>query len=326
MAVVLGVLIGLALPLQTTVNTRLRRSVGSPFLASFLSFAVGTLTLLVTALLIDGGLPDASPAAALPPWIWAGGLLGVVMLTTNILIFPHLGSIQTVVLPIAGQVLAGLAIDHFGLFESTRAPLTASRALGAGLLVVGVLGAIGVADAVHNRSAVTRATVRAPGTVTGRRGGPGRQRGAGLWGWRALGLVAGMGGAAQTAINGRLGVELGSAVGAALISFAIGVTTLLLIVVATRTPWRLERIDGRRGPWWMWIGGCLGAAVVCGNAFLAPILGTGLTVMVTQVGMIGGGLLIDQLGLLGAPRRPATALQVMGVLVMVAGVGVIRFG
>ena len=74
------------------------------------------------------------------------------------------------------------------------------------------------------------------------------------------------------------------------------------------------------------VGAGRGAAVVGGNAFLAPILGTGLTVMVTQVGMIGGGLLIDQLGLLGAPRRPATALQVMGVLVMVAGVGVIRFG
>lgn len=313
-AVLLGVLVGAAMPVQTTVNTRLRGAVGSPFSASFVSFAVGTITLAVVTLLILRGPPDLAPAAALPPWIWAGGLLGAIALTTNVLLFPRLGSVQTVVLPIAGSVLMGLVIDHVALFGAPRAGLSATRVVGASLLVVGVLGAIGVADAALRRTVVARAAT----------GVPARADGAGLWGWRALGVLAGVLAAAQTTINGRLGVVVGSAGAAALVSFAVGTVVLLAVVLLTRAPWRISRVDGRVGPWWMWIGGCPGAAVVFANAYLAPVLGTGLTVMVTQLGMIAGGLVVDQVGLLGAPRRPVTALQVVGVLLMVAGVAVIR--
>ncbi|WP_027004264.1 DMT family transporter [Corynebacterium halotolerans] len=312
LALPLGVLIGLVMPLQTSANSRLRLSVGSPFLASFISFLVGTLTLLVATLLVDGGLPDLGLAAGQPGWLWAGGFLGVVVLTGNIFLFPRLGSVQTVVLPITGQVLMGLLIDHFGWFHSPQAPLSATRVAGAVLLVVGVLGAIGLLDTLVRRRTV------AP-VLDG-----GRGEGAGLWLWRAAGVVFGMCGATQTAVNGRLGVVIDSAVAAALVSFTVGVTTLLLIVLATRTPWRLRRLDGRPNPWWMWIGGFLGAAFVFGNAFLAPIIGTGLTVMVILLGLMGGSLIIDHFGLLGARRKPTTALQALGLLLMVAGVALIR--
>jgi transporter family-2 protein len=309
-AAALGVLVGLVLPLQTTVNARLRRSVGgSPFLAAFISFFLGTATLAVATLLVAGRLPDLSPAGSAPAWLWIGGLLGVLFLGGNIVLFPHLGSVQTVVLPIAGQVLMGLIIDEFGLFQAPRVGLTPARIGGAVLLLLGMLGAIGIAGRWARGAASDHNE---------------RHEGARVWLWRAFGIFVGMCSAAQTAINGRLGVVLGSAVLAALVSFTVGTVALLVIVLVTRTPWRLERVDQRRNPWWMWIGGSLGAAYVFGNAFLAPILGTGLTVMVVVLGMMIGSLLFDHFGLLGTRRKPATLLQVLGLLLMVAGVAAIR--
>jgi Uncharacterized protein conserved in bacteria len=52
-AIVIGVAIGIGLPIQTSINSRLRRSVGTPFLASLISFTIGTLFLAVTTLAID---------------------------------------------------------------------------------------------------------------------------------------------------------------------------------------------------------------------------------------------------------------------------------
>ena len=306
LAVVFGVLVGLVMPVQTSANSRLRLSVGSPFLASLVSFAVGFLALLVASLLIDGHLPHLTAAIPMPAWIWSGGVLGVVVLTGNIFLFPRLGSVQTVVLPITGQVIMGLLIDHFGLFHAPVHRLDPTRVLGALLLVAGVLGAIGFIDTLLRRGAQVPV---------------GSSSGLSLWGWRAAGVVFGMFSAAQTAINGQLGVAFGSAVGAALVSFAFGVVTLLLINLALRnrpTPGSLA------GPWWMWIGGFLGAMFVFGNAFLSPVIGTGLTVMTILLGLMTGSLLIDHFGLLGAHRKKVTLLQAVGLALMVAGVSLIR--
>ncbi|WP_417302536.1 DMT family transporter [Ellagibacter isourolithinifaciens] len=43
MPIILGFLAGVGLPIQTSVNTRLRKKVGSPFNAALVSFLVGLL-------------------------------------------------------------------------------------------------------------------------------------------------------------------------------------------------------------------------------------------------------------------------------------------
>lgn len=57
-------------------------------------------------------------------------------------------------------------------------------------------------------------------------------------------------------------------------------------------------------PWWMWVGGLLGATLVMCNAYLSAHIGTGMTVMLVLLGQVGGGLLVDRFGLLGVPRKP----------------------
>ena len=134
------------------------------------------------------------------------------------------------------------------------------------------------------------------------------------------GVVAGMFSATQTAVNGQLGVVLGAPVEAALVSFTVGTLTLLVLLVATRTPWRGVAVVGRSNPRWMWIGGLLGATIVYATAALGPILGTGMTVVSMLLGMLAGSLLIDTLGLLGATRRKVAWTQVLGLMVIIMGV------
>ncbi|WP_268869681.1 DMT family transporter [Paucilactobacillus suebicus] len=43
LAIIIGLSIGFGLPIQTSINSRLRKSVGSPFVASMTSFTVGTI-------------------------------------------------------------------------------------------------------------------------------------------------------------------------------------------------------------------------------------------------------------------------------------------
>lgn len=114
-------------------------------MASLISFAVGTVFLGVITL-IDVHTLGFSPAlfTSQPLWIWLGGLFGIIYLTGNILLFPKLGSVQTVIMPVLGQIVAGLLIDNFGWFDSATRALTPIRVLGAVLVLVGVIITVAV--------------------------------------------------------------------------------------------------------------------------------------------------------------------------------------
>ncbi|MDK8503814.1 DMT family transporter [Corynebacterium accolens] len=295
--ILLGILAGLVLPIQTLVNTRLRASTGTPFSSSMISFAVGTVTLLIVATAVTGGNYGIAQAFNEPLWIWFGGLLGVVALTGNILLFPHLGAVQTVVLPIAGQVIMGLIVDHFGLFESPQSSLTAVRAIGAIIVLIGVIAVVATPSAAT--SSEDSATA--------------------LWLWRLAGFIFGCFTASQSAINGHLGQVTGSPVSAALVSFAVGVTALVIVNVVLRWRPRIERPEGKPNPWWMWIGGVLGALFIFGNAALVPQIGTGLTVVAGLLGSMLGSLIIDRVS--GAPIK---SRQVLGIALLLTGVVLIR--
>lgn len=295
--ILLGILAGLVLPIQTLVNTRLRASTGTPFSSSMISFAVGTITLLIVATAVIGGDYGIAQAFDEPLWIWFGGLLGVVALTGNILLFPHLGAVQTVVLPIAGQVIMGLIVDHFGLFESPQSSLTVVRAIGAIIVLIGVIAVVATPSAAT--SSEDSATA--------------------LWLWRLAGFIFGCFTASQSAINGHLGQVTGSPVSAALVSFAVGVTALVIVNIVLRWRPRIERPEGKPNPWWMWIGGVLGALFIFGNAALVPQIGTGLTVVAGLLGSMLGSLIIDRVS--GAPIK---SRQVLGIALLLTGVVLIR--
>lgn len=287
----LGVFAGFLVPWQTLANNRLRLSTGSPFAASLISYSVGTLALSI-ACLLTGRLGNSLLAFDAPWWMWLGGICGVVALTGNVLLFLRLGAVETVVLPIAGQILMGLLIDQFGWFRAPTDPLTLVRMIGACIVMTGVIITVG----------------RPRGDVH-----------QGLWGWRIAGIGFGALLAVQAAVNGQLSQIVGSPMVAAQVSFAVGAAVLLVVNILLRWRPRIVRVGGRRNPWWMWCGGLFGACYVLSNAAVAPIIGTGLTVVAVLTGMMTGSLAVD--ATLGKRVRP---MQHLGVAMLLAGVTIMR--
>lgn len=139
----IGFAVGMGLSVQTSINGRLRRSVQSPFLTSLISFCVSTVFIAAISLAtIDSLIPSSEFFASQPWWIWLGGVFGLTFLTGNILLFPKLGAVQTVIFPVLGQILAGLVIDQFGLFHAPTAPLNAIKIIGTLLVLAGVAGVV----------------------------------------------------------------------------------------------------------------------------------------------------------------------------------------
>ena len=118
----LGIFSGLITPVQTAVNTRLGRSIGSPLRASLVSFSVGLIAMLTLTLLLGPYPLIPATAANGPWWMWFAGVFGVTFLTGNVLLLPKLGSLKTVIMPVTGQIVMGLLIDAFGWFGTTAQP------------------------------------------------------------------------------------------------------------------------------------------------------------------------------------------------------------
>ena len=310
MSIILGFLAGVGLPIQTSVNTRLRKKVGSPYNASLVSFVVALLFL--SALLLITGQGLHIPLAQLlnePAWIWIGGICCLVFLTGNILLFSKLGGVQTVVLPVLGQILMGLIIDNFGLFYSQKTPLSVFRIAGA---VMVILGVVLVSMAKENKTASEKLQKSESTT---------------LWIWRAFGIFAGMLSATQIAVNGYLGKVVGSPIKASAFSFTVGIIFLAIICIVLHFKnGKSESFknESAKNPWWMWIGGILGGLYILANVYLSRIVGTGMTVIILLIGSTTGGILVDHFGMFESPKKPINAQKILGVLIMILGAAAIK--
>jgi bacterial/archaeal transporter family-2 protein len=130
---------GVLLPVQAGVNAQLRSVVGSPLSAALVSFLVGTAG-LVTAVVIFRA-PTALRVAwvASPWWYWVGGLIGALYVVATIVLAPRLGAATLIAAVVAGQMIASLVLDQYGLLGFPTHPISGLRVLGAALVIVGVI-------------------------------------------------------------------------------------------------------------------------------------------------------------------------------------------
>ena len=137
--IVFAIVAGTLLPIQAGINTQLARSLGHPLLAASISFVVGSLILLLYTNVFHISWSSALTRATQTPWyLWIGGLLGAIYLTTTIVLAPLLGAATMIGLIITGQMLASITLDHFGLVGFPFHPISLGRAIGVIFLIVGV--------------------------------------------------------------------------------------------------------------------------------------------------------------------------------------------
>jgi transporter family-2 protein len=115
---------GLAVAVQAQINGGLGKKVGA-IEGSFISFVVGTLALFFVVLFFGKG--NLLEVASVPKWQLIGGLLGAFYVFVMVLVVPKIGVASTMVAVVAGQILIGAIIDHFGLFGGVKAPIDVKK-------------------------------------------------------------------------------------------------------------------------------------------------------------------------------------------------------
>ena len=145
-----------------------------------------------------------------------------------------------------------------------------------------------------------------------------------LWGYVLFGLAAGAMLPLQFGINAQLATWIGGPLQAALVSFAVGALALLAAVLVFARGWPSgERLA--EAPWWLWIGGVLGAFYVLGSIVVAPKLGAVALVAVILAGQALASVLVDHFGWVGFEEQPITLGRIAGIALLAAGVALVRF-
>ena len=128
----------------------------------------------------------------------------------------------------------------------------------------------------------------------------------------------------QAGINAQLKGFLGNPVQAALISFLVGTTLLLVITLLMGLPLPTGKVLAGM-PWWAWVGGGVcGAIYITMVIFLTPRLGASTTVGLIIAGQLIMSMVLDHFGIVGFAIHPINPWRVAGALLLILGVILIR--
>ena len=288
------------LPIQTSINSRLSQFTRSSFYASTISFAVGTICLLVLNIIIHPQVltPEFFSKQTLN-YTWVlGGLLGVIYLTGNLLLLPRLGAALTVVITVTGQIIMGVIIDTFGLLGAHQQSFTLFKGVGIIFLITGIIFMNYVRR--HQNTPIVF--------------------------WLLIGFVFGFAPPIQTTINSTLAQHTHSSIFASLISFSVGTIALFILTLVFNRSLKISSTHKTLGKIKSiyFIGGILGMAFVTSNIILMPFLGAALTTIIAMMGQMIMGIIIDHFGLLGSPKNKITSRKLGGLLCIAIGIILLR--
>jgi transporter family-2 protein len=135
----LAFLSGVVLPLQVGLNIMVGKASGNAIWAAAVSFVVGSAALLTYLLSTRQVWPGVNALAAVPAYAWGAGLFGAFYVSVSILAAPKIGAAMLITLVVAGQMVAALALDHYGALGFPQHSVNWGRIIGAMMVVGGVV-------------------------------------------------------------------------------------------------------------------------------------------------------------------------------------------
>lgn len=131
---------GVALATQSAVNTQLAKAMsGEAVIATFISFAVGTIVLFFIAWVKTDLWGNLSAIPSQPWWKLIGGVLGAVVVFTTVLLAPKLGITAMLFFIIVGQLITAATIDHFGLIGMPIREVNITKLIGLIIVAFGLV-------------------------------------------------------------------------------------------------------------------------------------------------------------------------------------------
>jgi bacterial/archaeal transporter family-2 protein len=140
------------------------------------------------------------------------------------------------------------------------------------------------------------------------------------WMLYLLPLIAGLLNPVQSGMNGTLNRAIDSPALVALVALACAAATVAGVALLFG---KLALPDPERAasaPWWAWIGGVLGAAVLIAQPIAAPRLGAAPFMGILVTASVCASLALDHFGVAGFQEHAASWGRVGGAALMVIGV------
>ncbi len=132
-----------------------------------------------------------------------------------------------------------------------------------------------------------------------------------------LAFAAGLGGAVQIAVQGRLGDRVGSLEALATAAVVGGVIALTALLIVRRSLGGLG--DAVGGPKWQLLGGAMGAFIVLAITVAGPRIGVVATTAFLIAAQFALAAVIDRYGWFGVDQVPFSWPRVLGIGLLVVG-------
>ncbi|WP_260288718.1 DMT family transporter [Peribacillus aracenensis] len=127
---------GITLSAQSSINGTFSRKAGT-IETTFLTFLTGTMFLTIFILFFGSGNVLALLEA--PKWQLSAAFLGTMYLLLTVMAVPRIGVIAANIAGIAGQLVIGVIIDHFGWFNSLVIELDIKRAFALLFMIISLI-------------------------------------------------------------------------------------------------------------------------------------------------------------------------------------------
>jgi bacterial/archaeal transporter family-2 protein len=134
LAIIIGIVGGAAIGFQVPLSNITGQRLGS-LSSVFLVHLSGAIISLIILWIAGGENIREWRSIILYPMV--AGALGIVIISSFIFTIPRIGTTGAMGLAIAVQLIIGMVVDHYGLFEVTLRPINLPRVGGAVLLLLG---------------------------------------------------------------------------------------------------------------------------------------------------------------------------------------------
>ncbi|MEJ7739230.1 MAG: DMT family transporter [Chitinophagaceae bacterium] len=134
---ILMLFIGVILTIHLTMNAQVGVILKNSKMGNAIFWTIGA----ITAIIIGLTAWDTEVFIRLkevPAWLLTAGAMGAALVFGIAWTMPQIGAGSAIVLMIAGQVITGMVVSHFGAFGSPVEPVSLIKLLGALLLIAGV--------------------------------------------------------------------------------------------------------------------------------------------------------------------------------------------
>src|SRR5271167_4761047 len=130
---------GALIPLMAILNAGPARGVGGPIQAAVILFATGLVASLLVAATAAVRIPELAAIARIAPSQYLGGLIVAFYVLSITFLSPRFGVGNAILFAVTAQLLTSAVIDHFALAGAAPRPVTAMRAAGLLIVVIGVV-------------------------------------------------------------------------------------------------------------------------------------------------------------------------------------------